>query len=404
MKINQIIHEAGTGLEIDRSIPGRTIARISGDLAYRTGPLTDKKLPDHHDDYTPWSGKVGASTRDDEEDTFDIDYTGDDGELKEFVQQAPVAVPADDALPTQGYAIKVHGPFGHRFGGIAAATLWYALSAVFPDRYPPRDYQNYGAQLDSPQSRVLNQIHRTGSAVVADGIAGRDLAETLANKLAMFKPEDQYLRPLGSKHVEVVESGLNEAVEDYAGTYSPEAIAIGKKFCDQYNITDDTDVQLAVELIDAYLDEFKWRNIPVDLNVLKSKVAKDFRNVYRGMGPGPSFRKKFQEQGMAEGTARLPDPNNFDSDNDYRNALDAYGKPQAMDADYENMISEPDDWFDESKEKIGNMDADAFDAALSRMKKLAGAGPLRTVYDPNKRVYKNVPHAVQPAQQPKKAR
>ena len=107
---------------------------------------------------------------------------------------------------------------------------------------------------------------------------------------------------------------------------------------------------------------------------------------------------------IREGTAGLPDPNNFDSDNDYRDALDAYGKPQAMDADYENMTSEPDDWFDESKEKVGNMDADAFDAALSRMKKLAGAGPLRTVYDPARRVYKNVPHAVQPAQQPKKAR
>jgi hypothetical protein len=97
-----------------------------------------------------------------------------------------------------------------------------------------------------------------------------------------------------------------------------------------------------------------------------------------------------------EGTAGLPDPNNFDSDNDYRDALDAYAKPQDTDADYENM--------DETKEKIGNMDADAFDAALSRMKKLAGAGPLRTVYDPARRVYKNVPHAVQPAQQPKKVR
>ena len=109
--------------------------------------------------------------------------------------------------------------------------------------------------------------------------------------------------------------------------------------------------------------------------------------------------------GIKEGTTGLPDPNNFDSDNDYYDAMDAYGQPPAD--DYEPMGSEgepSDDWFDESREKIGNMDADAFDAALSRMKKLAGAGPLRTVYDPNKRVYKNVPHAVQPAQQPKKAR
>ena len=50
----------------------------------------------------------------------------------------------------------------------------------------------------------------------------------------------------------------------------------------------------------------------------------------------------------------------------------------------------------ESQEKIGNMDADEFDAAMARLKQLAGAGPLRTVYDPEKRVYRNVPVAVQP--------
>lgn len=53
-------------------------------------------------------------------------------------------------------------------------------------------------------------------------------------------------------------------------------------------------------------------------------------------------------------------------------------------------------------EKIGNMDADAFDQAMSRLKKLAGAGPMKTVYDPNKRVYRNVPTAQQSPQQPKK--
>ena len=33
---------------------------------------------------------------------------------------------------------------------------------------------------------------------------------------------------------------------------------------------------------------------------------------------------------------------------------------------------------------------------VARVKKLAGLGPLKTVYDPNKRVYRNVPTAVQP--------
>jgi hypothetical protein len=53
-------------------------------------------------------------------------------------------------------------------------------------------------------------------------------------------------------------------------------------------------------------------------------------------------------------------------------------------------------------EKVGNMDADRFDDAMARLKKLAGAGPMKTVYDPNTRRYKNVPTAVQPKQQPSK--
>lgn len=56
----------------------------------------------------------------------------------------------------------------------------------------------------------------------------------------------------------------------------------------------------------------------------------------------------------------------------------------------------------EGNDRVGNMDADQFDAAMSRLKKLAGQGPLKTVWDPQKRVYKNVPVAQQPKQQPSK--
>ena len=37
-----------------------------------------------------------------------------------------------------------------------------------------------------------------------------------------------------------------------------------------------------------------------------------------------------------------------------------------------------------------------YDDMVARVKKLAGLGPMKTVYDPNKRVYRNVPTAVQP--------
>jgi hypothetical protein len=57
----------------------------------------------------------------------------------------------------------------------------------------------------------------------------------------------------------------------------------------------------------------------------------------------------------------------------------------------------------EAQEKIGGRyDADDFDDMVSRLKKLAGAGPMKTVYDPDRRVYRNMPTAQQPAQQPKK--
>jgi hypothetical protein len=296
MKINHIIHEAGTGLEIDRSIPGRTIARISGDLAYRTGPLTDKKLPDHHDDYTPWSGKVGASTRDDEEDTFDIDYTGDDGELKEFVTpQATAQDPGLEREPNVDVLVIGLRPEGSNM----AVDIAMALEEILPNEYP----------------KAWRRPNYDGSKV------------------------QRVIRTLQEKQIAAV-------------TTKPLSTA--------------------------------------------QKLVKTFQTY--------GVKCRINAPGLEEGTAGLPDPQNFDSDNDYYDARDAYAKPQAMDADYENMTSEPDDWFDESREKVGNMDADAFDAALSRMKKLAGAGPLKTVYDPNKRVYKNVPHAVQPAQQPKKAR
>jgi len=47
------------------------------------------------------------------------------------------------------------------------------------------------------------------------------------------------------------------------------------------------------------------------------------------------------------------------------------------------------------KEKEADYGADYQDM-VSRVKKLAGLGPLKTVYDPNKRVYRNMPTAVQP--------
>ena len=39
---------------------------------------------------------------------------------------------------------------------------------------------------------------------------------------------------------------------------------------------------------------------------------------------------------------------------------------------------------------------DEYDAMVARVKRLAGLGPMETVYDPAKRQYRNMPTAVQP--------
>jgi hypothetical protein len=63
--------------------------------------------------------------------------------------------------------------------------------------------------------------------------------------------------------------------------------------------------------------------------------------------------------------------------------------------DYEDLPKKAD----ESKQAPAEKEADYGDDyqdMVRRVKKLAGLGPLKTQYDPNKRVYRNMPTAVQP--------
>ena len=62
-----------------------------------------------------------------------------------------------------------------------------------------------------------------------------------------------------------------------------------------------------------------------------------------------------------------------------------------------HKIALPGEIDEANKEKIGGRhDPQDFDDMVLRLKKLAGAGPMKTVYDPNTRRYKNMPTAVQP--------
>jgi hypothetical protein len=63
--------------------------------------------------------------------------------------------------------------------------------------------------------------------------------------------------------------------------------------------------------------------------------------------------------------------------------------------DYKDLPKKADESKQAPAEKEADYGADYQDM-VKRVKKLAGLGPLKTQYDPNKRVYRNMPTAVQP--------
>jgi len=110
---------------------------------------------------------------------------------------------------------------------------------------------------------------------------------------------------LGESIEEAMMAGGSEAYaaeneEHFAELYSPEAIRLGKKLCQQYNITNPDDIQFAIEIIDLELEHEEGPKGPIDLQKIKSSVAQAFRQSYINVGKGPNFRKKFREHSMAE--------------------------------------------------------------------------------------------------------
>ena len=416
--------------------------------------------------------------------------------IKEYEAPALDAVDATDtyAPPSKGFAIRVLGPIGSRGGqqvGTPAATLWYGLTAVFPRDYPPADFQSVGQQMASPQARVLNTIRRDGSAVVKSGISSRDMAETLANKLASYgpHPSEAGAGRIPMSQIEVISQDLEEDItqdvdvtenieEDPLDLSSDYALYIAN--AGRHMMMQLTNLATKIQTDSAAAQNAKRWNLgdymhqhykTDDMNAI-NQVFEEYgvggffdQNLYKLLANWSSQGSEYvttwkqyssdviknsnrkpgdqsvHEQGVAEGgegsgrhtpgawdttpgkigrvekTAQgirhHADPGRYGGTED-EPELDTLNKSSVSSMDKALGIK----WDRESKkyfsplkvdetnnEKIGGRhDADDFDNMVARLKKLAGAGPMRTVYDPDRRVYRNMPTAQQPAQQPKKAK
>lgn len=116
----------------------------------------------------------------------------------------------------------------------------------------------------------------------------------------------------------------------------------------------------------------------------------------------PQYQQGYQAQQKAGKTLLQQSPFTFGSDQDWayrRGAFDAqqaamfanFGKSKPLTTE-EGEQQKGADYRDPKEVDYD----DEYDAMVARVKKLAGLGPLKTVYDPTKRVYRNMPTAVQP--------
>jgi hypothetical protein len=98
----------------------------------------------------------------------------------------------------------------------------------------------------------------------------------------------------------------------------------------------------------------------------------------------------FEKQEIAKGKLSTFTSNVVSDPNYAKQVIRNFDSLSAFDESVQQGVAEG-----KPREKEADYGADYQDM-VARVKKLAGMGPLKTVYDPQKRVYRNVPTAVQP--------
>jgi len=216
---------------------------------------------------------------------------------------------------------------------------------------------------------------------------------------------------------ESVQQGMAEGWKDLAvgGAMALGALGAGAQTMPDINVKQ---VELANKYYNVLIQRAKEDGRELDtrtLNVLKAKAqdaaAKKTQQSSQQQGfPSQGSERKvakdagqFESQGVAEG-----DLNELSTEKlaQYKTAAgadarkaDASGDYARGDKRFKGINQATIKQFDNDLKKHGQQGvaegADYHDM-VARVKQLAGMGPLNTGYDPQKRVYKNVPTAVQP--------
>ena len=104
--------------------------------------------------------------------------------LKEFTdpegQYTTTAAPADNQEPNQGYVVRLTGI--PNVPGRGAQLTWAALMSVLPNDFPADGQGDPG--YSGRAQKLVAQVSRTGQPQVVKAGVSKDVAETIAAKIA----------------------------------------------------------------------------------------------------------------------------------------------------------------------------------------------------------------------------
>jgi hypothetical protein len=161
---------------------------------------------------------------------------------------------------------------------------------------------------------------------------------------------------------------LNDKVP--GGIFNPDGSLKGSQYLTKY--LSPQEIQQVQQHQQQGMTEGNDDDYGPELDALKKEFGK-FTTHYDRMDTDPAYAARYDRQQTDQQNRDMPNDAEDDFMSDKSHDM-AEGKPKEKEADY---------------------GADYQDM-VARVKKLAGMGPLKTVYDPQKRVYRNVPTAVQP--------
>jgi hypothetical protein len=286
----------------------------------------------------------------------------DEGEVEMPTGQATGTDAQTDTPPSRSFSIKVVGNFIPSSSQTFTATqLFNALTSILPRDYPYVAWEN---QKGSPQRRVIDDINNDGFSIVKQGINSQDVAETIANK---FDSKGIPAEVIDGGIYE--EQGLEEAYDP--GQASKYISAATKAAAILFNATRGWNQDFRSELENQY--GFDPDSPGKEVSDTK---AKDLIKWLKSKGCELSY----DPRSPIDFSLSMPDqtqPYEF-------NILDMIQNGEVNESSAVTNKKPEADYGDDYQDMV------------KRLKHLAGAGPLKTVYDPAKRVYKNVPTAQQP--------